>query len=109
MKKVFISVGMSGRNTLDVIRDIKRATEWLTKSVLDQNFDPIFDSDYIVTNFDCKTPEGTNRRLWCLGEAIKKLGECDICYFVKGWQNHKGCIIEHQICELYGIKIIEES
>jgi hypothetical protein len=109
MTKVFISVGMSGRNTVDVVRDINRAINHLCNDIMNEDFDPIFDRDMIVTNFDCVPPAGSNQRLWCLGEAIKKLGECDICYFVKGWQKHKGCVIEHNICELYGIKIVEES
>lgn len=110
-QKVFISVGMSGRNDAEVIKDICRATEYIVENILDLDLKHDLNvGEYIVDNFDCgPTPPGYNRSLWCLGEAIKKLSECDICYFVKGWQNHKGCIVEHQICELYGIKIIEES
>ena len=100
MKKVFISVGMRGREEIDVLSDIVRAEMNILNSMS-------IDIE-IVHNWDCVGPEGACR-LWYLGEAIKKLGDCDACYFVKGWQNHKGCIAEMGICKLYGIEIIEES
>lgn len=100
VKKVFISVGMSGRKDHEIAFDIDRAyrTVW---EMFEHNVG-------IYDNWGCIGPTDAGR-LWYLGEAIKKLGACDACYFVKGWQNYKGCVIEHKICELYGIEIIEES
>ena len=98
-KKVFISVGMNGRYECDVAKDICRAYEDIHK---------MFGDCYIVDNWCCEGPEYAGR-LWYLGEAIKKLGDCDICYFVKGWQNHKGCRAEMEVCKLYGIQVIEEA
>lgn len=99
MKKVFISVGMRGRTDEDVMADIKRAK---------LNISNMFDDVKIIDNWDCECPDEAVR-LYCLGEAIKKLGDCDICYFVKGWQKHKGCIVEMEVCKLYGIEIVKEG
>lgn len=100
MKKVFISVGISGRNTENVLEDIARAN---------YNIGKRYGEDVeIVHNFDCISPIGSGR-LYCLGEAIKKLGDCDACYFVDGWDKHKGCLVEFLVCKLYGIDIIEEN
>lgn len=98
-KKVFISVGMRGRENRDVEADLYRANSEVRKRF--GGTVKIFD------NCGCEGPDDAGR-LWYLGEAIKKLGNCDICYFVKGWQNHKGCIAEMEICKLYGIEIVEE-
>lgn len=102
MPKVFISVGMHNRLYEDVQLDIERAKK---------NINRIY-STYshieFVDNSDCKGPEDAGR-LWYLGEAIKKLGDCDICYFCKGWRKHKGCLAEMEVCKLYGIKILEEN
>lgn len=100
MKKVFISVGMRGREEQEVVSDILRAN---TKII-----DMFGEYVEIIDNWDCRGPVNAGR-LYYLGEAIKKLGDCDICYFVKGWQNHKGCVAEYEVCKLYGIKIIEEA
>jgi hypothetical protein len=100
MKKVFISVGMRGREDEAVRKDIRRA---MLKTI-----GKIGPNVRFVHNYDCVGPDDAGRT-WYLGEAIKKLGDCDVCYFVKGWQNHKGCIAEMEICKLYGIEIIEEA
>lgn len=104
MIKVFISVGMRGRANEDVEEDIRRANHWIYQNIYCNTTQDV----QAIDNWDCQGPENAGR-LWYLGEAIKKLGECDICYFVKGWQNHKGCIAEMEICKLYGIEVIEES
>lgn len=100
MKKVFISVGMRGRSDEEVVRDLKRAERKI--------HDLIGEDVEVVDNWSCVGPNDAGR-LWYLGEAIKKLGDCDVCYFVNGWQKHKGCKAEFEICKLYGIKIVEES
>ena len=33
----------------------------------------------------------------------------DCAYFMKGWNEARGCIIEHEVCERYGIPIIYEK
>ena len=100
MKKVFISVGMRCRKEIDVRLDIDRANHTIYE---------MFGRDVeTLDNWSCVGPDNAGR-LWYLGEAIKKLGDCDACYFVKGWQKHKGCKAEYEICKLYGIEIIEES
>lgn len=101
MKKVFISVGMNGREFKEVIQDIHRARLAIMNMFDDDQFE-------IIHNNNCVAPDGAGR-LYYLGEAIKKLDGCDACYFVKGWQNHKGCLIEYEVCKLYGIEIVEEA
>lgn len=104
MVQVFISVGMSGREEIEVLKDLDR----LGSRIFD-----MFNGNVIIRhNYDCEEPDDPDEyvgRLYYLGEAIKKLGNCDICYFAKGWQNYKGCKAEYEICKLYGIGILEET
>ena len=54
-------------------------------------------------------PSGVkNPSLWHLGETIKMLADADAAYFPDGWKNARGCIIEHEVCKLYGIDIIND-
>lgn len=100
MRKIFISVPMTGREEIDVRNDIKKASENIRK---------LYGEDFeIIHNYDYKAPENAER-LWYLGEAIKQLGECDICWFVDGWRKSNGCTIEYCICRHYGIKFVEEE
>ena len=98
--KVFISVGMHHRPWDEIQKDIEMATLDLIRK---------YGEDVeIIHNGDCPKP-AVHDRLYYLGEAIKKLGRCDACYFVDGWQHYKGCIIEKTVCDIYGIQCIIES
>lgn len=104
-ERIFISVGMTGRNGVDVLNDLYRAEKKIELLFKVHNLD--FGDIELVDNFYCEKPENAER-LYCLGEAIKKLGDCDACYFVKGWRKYRGCRIERKICKLYNIRIIDE-
>lgn len=45
--------------------------------------------------------------LQLLAKAIGKLAEADVAYFAHGWQDARGCRIEHMCAEEYNISIIE--
>lgn len=42
------------------------------------------------------------------GKAIEKMANCKAIYFCKGWAQHRGCRIEHQIALEYGHKCFYE-
>lgn len=43
-----------------------------------------------------------------MGEDIKELLMCDAAYFSRGWEQSKGCRLEHAAAEIYGLKIFYE-
>lgn len=45
--------------------------------------------------------------LWYLGESLKLLGTADFAVFAPGWQDYRGCRIEHDAAVAYGIPIAE--
>ena len=47
--------------------------------------------------------------IYCLGESIKLMSNADCAYFMKGWNEARGCIIEHEVCERYGIPIVNND
>lgn len=49
-----------------------------------------------------------NIPLYLLSKSIEKMSKCDAVYFVTGWENARGCQIEHEIAEKYGLKILYE-
>jgi hypothetical protein len=77
--------------------------------------------DYIKTKFDDNiqilnsfieenAPYGTNTGLWYLGKSLIILSEADVAYFISGWEEARGCMLEHECAIKYGIGcIIEES
>lgn len=45
--------------------------------------------------------------MWYLGESLKLLGTADVTVFAPGWQDYRGCRIEHDAAVAYGIPIVE--
>lgn len=43
-----------------------------------------------------------------LSKAIDKLSKVDAVYFCKGWEQARGCCIEHTVCTEYHIQMYEE-
>ncbi|MBS6715327.1 MAG: DUF4406 domain-containing protein [Dialister sp.] len=43
-----------------------------------------------------------------LAKSLENMSLCDTVYFVKGWENARGCKIEHDAAVAYGLEIIEE-
>ena len=96
--KVFVSVGMRGRSTDDVLKDIAEV------GLKAREFSELAE---IVHNYNCPQPTGNkSSKTYYLGEAIKLLGECDVCIFAKVWKKYASCAIEHHDYEIYGIQII---
>ena len=60
------------------------------------------------TVFADSPEEAQNKPVWYLSQAIAAMSEVDAMYFMEGWQDARGCKLEHQIAEAYGIKILAD-
>lgn len=105
MKKLFISQPMRGKTDEEILKErmalIAEAAELAGEHVL-ENIDSFFteapkDKGNIVTE-----------PVWWLGKSLLKLSEADVAVFGDNWQNSRGCIIEHEVCERYGIQILKD-
>lgn len=101
MKKIFISQPMHGMEESDILQirqDIINAVE--------KTWDDVYILDSFLTGAKDVNP------LVCLGHAITILSKADIAVFAPHWSHSRGCRIEHEICEDYGItryKLIESK
>ena len=92
MIKVFISQPMRGKTDEEILEERER-----------------FDSDQIEildTFFTDHTDE--SNPLEFLGRSIIYLGKADLVYFIKDWDEARGCRIEHLCATEYGLTVIEE-
>jgi Asp-tRNA(Asn)/Glu-tRNA(Gln) amidotransferase A subunit family amidase len=97
MKKVIISQPMRGKSEQQV-RD-ERAQ--LVKELTEQGYEVV---DTIFPDF---TNEG-NIPLKYLAKSLEFIADVDAVYFMDGWQDARGCRIEHQTCVDYGIEILRD-
>lgn len=50
-----------------------------------------------------------NIPLCFLAKSLENMSLCHAAYFCKGWENARGCRIEHEVAKAYGMTIIYES
>ena len=43
-----------------------------------------------------------------LGKSVMAMAQCDAVYFCRGWENARGCVIEHDVAQTYGLEILYE-
>ena len=61
------------------------------------------------------SPKSANERgvenvpLYYLARSLEKMSLCCAVYFCKGWENARGCQLEHSAAYAYGLKIIYEE
>lgn len=41
-----------------------------------------------------------------LAKSLENMSLCDVAYFCDGWEDYRGCRIEHEVAEEYGLDII---
>lgn len=50
-----------------------------------------------------------NSGLFWLGASLMDMAKCDAVYFCSGWENARGCKIEHDAAIAYGMLVLYED
>ena len=96
--KVMISQGMNGRRTADIEEERNKAKEKLNKLGIDV-IDTIFDAEH----------DHLHLGVWYLHKSIEAMSDVNAVVFLGDWRMYRGCVIEHTICQKYGIKILYDD
>ena len=102
MKKLFISQPMKGLTDEEILKareEIKTRAE-----------QAIGEQVELINSFVEDYPKEINKSIpvWYLGKSIEFLSQADIAYFGGDWRNARGCKIEYEVANAYGIKVIKE-
>lgn len=102
MKKLFISQPMKGLTDKEIL---KAREEIKTKAE-----QAIGEQVELIDSFVEDYPGEINKSIpvWYLGKSIQFLSQADIAYFGGDWRNARGCKIEYEVANAYGIKTITE-
>lgn len=95
-KKLYISCPMKGRTKEAIQHDMDRMHK-VAEATFDQEL------EVIPTYVEHKPPENVNQAIWCLGESIKKMSEADYFIGVRWCDGARGCRIEDEAAQAYGI------
>lgn len=97
MIKVFISQPMKGKSNKEIEEERSKIVKTLNEGYGQDKYE-------VIDSFFKDAPVNANP-LWFLGKSIELLSTADVVFFAHGWQEARGCRIEHECCEQYGIDI----
>ena len=89
--KVMISQPMKGKTTERIEAERKKVVEKLER----------LGWEVVNTIFAEESPKDCDTALYYLSKSIYSIGKVDAVMFMNGWQNARGCKIEHEICQQY--------
>lgn len=98
MKKLFISQPMKGKTDEQILNEKEYAIK-LAKQYLGEDVE-------VIDSFFRSAPAEA-KPLWFLGKSLELLSTADVAYFASGWEEARGCKIEHVCAKEYGINRIE--
>lgn len=101
MIKLFISQPMKGKTNEEILKVREQAIA-AAQALLERGQEiEVIDSFF-------KDAPAEARPLWFLGKSLELLSTADVAYFANGWQEARGCRIEHICAVEYGIEVMEE-
>ncbi len=101
MKRLFASQPMRDKTNEEILKTRNQTVEDVKKLVGE-------DVEVIDSFIAEEAPKKSNPGLWYLAKSIELLSIADCAYFGEGWQDYRGCRIEHECAIQYGIDIVGE-
>lgn len=107
MSKAMLSQPMAGKTEEEIVTARERAIKTLTErgyEVVNTLFtDEWYSSESMAERGVVQIP------LCFLAKSLENMSLCHAAYFCKGWENARGCKIEHDAAVAYGLDIIYEE
>lgn len=100
MKKLFISQPMRNKT----IEEILAVREKAIKSAEKELGEKVTVIESVLTDLHNST-----HPLCCLGKSLELLSTADVVYFAKGWEEARGCRIEHTCAIEYELPLVIED
>lgn len=103
-KKAMISQPMAGRTDAEIVDAREKAVaelEGMGYEVVNTPFTDEWYSDKAMEE------RGVLQIPLCyLAKSLENMSLCHVAYFVKGWEDARGCKIEHDAALAYGLEVI---
>lgn len=107
MKKAMLSQPMGGKTDEEIRETRERAIKALEEKgyeIVNTLFtDEWYSNENMIARGVVQIP------LCFLAKSLENMSLCHAAYFCKGWENARGCKIEHEVARAYGLEIIYEE
>ena len=107
MKKAMISQPMAGFTEEQIVETREKAKSYLQDNGY-EFINTLFTDEWYSK--DSMTERGVVQIPVCfIAKSIENMSLCHTVYFCSGWENARGCKIEHDVAKAYGLEIIYEQ
>ena len=107
MKKAMLSQPMGGKTNAEIVSARDRAIRVLREKGYEVVNTLFTDEWYSKEKME---ERGVVQIPLCfLAKSIENMSLCHAAYFCKGWEQPRGCTIEHEAAKAYGLDIIYEE
>lgn len=107
MKKAMFSQPMAGLSNEHIVATRNKAVQRLEDSgceVINTLFtDEWYSKEQMLKRGVVQIP------LCFLAKSLENMSLCHVAYFAKGWENARGCRLEHEAAKVYGLEILYED
>lgn len=107
MMKAMLSQPMAGKSESEIIATREKAIAAL-ESAGYEIVNTLFTDEW-YSEASMQERGVVNRPLCFLAKSLENMSLCHAAYFCKGWENARGCRIEHEAAKAYGLEIIYEE
>lgn len=107
MKKAMLSQPMGGKTEEEIVATREKAIQ-----VLEERGYEIVNTLFTDEWYSRESMEqrGVVQIPLCfLAKSLENMSLCHIVYFCKGWENARGCQIEHEAAKAYGLEVMYEE
>ena len=107
MKKAMLSQPMNGLTDDEIVAVRNRAVKYLEENGFEV-VNTLFTDTWYSDN-SMKERGVVQIPLCFLARSLELMSLCHTAYFCKGWENARGCRIEHEAAKAYGLEILYEE
>lgn len=105
--KAMLSQPMGGKSEEEIIATRNRAISFLQEKGYEV-VNTLFTDEWYSNN--AMESRGVVQIPLCfLAKSLENMSLCHVVFFCKGWENARGCRIEHDAAKAYGLEIIYEQ
>lgn len=106
-RKAMLSQPMAGRTEEEIKETRERAIEVL-KGKGYEIVNTLFTDEWYSN--EAMAERGVVQIPLCfLAKSLENMSLCHVAYFCKGWEETRGCRIEHEAAKAYGLEVIYEE
>ena len=107
MKKAMLSQPMAGKTEKEIVKTRERAIAALKERGY-EIVNTLFTDEW-YSNEAMKERGVVQIPLCFMAKSLENMSLCHAAYFCAGWENARGCRIEHEAAMAYGLEVLYEE